>query len=277
MLRLRPFRQRQLPLTDRWFADADTQRWLGGPGWPGLILDLHKRPLGEYRGAVETGRYSWLAWDGDTAVGYVGCDTYDRCTTWDGSPDGRGVVKTLPVPTANLSYVVDPALRRQGYGTSIIAALMASSQITHVSLFVAGVEPANTGSISCLLKNGFQPLDPAPDWEGTVYYARERPAASAESFVLAVATLRVSVRAVFAAMFHGPDRSADCASVAASSSAETPAVSAAPIFWKISRACRSMSAASSVWPAARAARRAPITPHRQRRAWHPILRLRAHT
>ena len=27
---------------------------------------------------------------------------------------------------------------------------------------------------------------------------------------------------------------------------------------------------------ARAARRAPITPHRLRRAWHPILRLRAH-
>ena len=205
MLRLRPFRQRQLALTYRWFADADTRRWLGGPGWPSLILDLHKRPLGEYRGAVETGRYSWLAWDGDTAVGYVGCDTYDRCTTWDGSPDGRGVVKTLPVPTANLSYVVDPALRRQGYGTSIIAALMASSQMRHVSLFVAGVEPANTGSISCLLKNGFQPLDPAPDWEGTVYYARERPAASAEAFVLAVATLRISVRAVFAAMFHGPD------------------------------------------------------------------------
>ena len=99
MLRLRPFRQRQLPLTDRWFADADTRRWVGGAGWPGLILDLHKRPLGEYRGAVETGRYSWLAWDGDTAVGYVGCDTYDRCTTWDGSPGGGGVVKTLSVPT----------------------------------------------------------------------------------------------------------------------------------------------------------------------------------
>lgn len=97
MLRLRPFRQRQLALTDRWFADADTRRWLGGPGWPGLILDLHKRPLGEYRGAVETGRYSWLAWDGDTAVGYVGCDTYDRCTTWDGSPDGRGVVRPCDV------------------------------------------------------------------------------------------------------------------------------------------------------------------------------------
>jgi RimJ/RimL family protein N-acetyltransferase len=173
MLRLRPFRRRQLPLTDRWFADADTQRWLGGPGWPGLLLDLHERPLGEYRDAVETGRYNWLAWEGDTPVGYVGCDTYDRCTTWDGSPGGRGVVKTLPVPTANLSYVIDPALRRHGYGTSIVAALLASAQLTQVSLFVAGVEPANTGSISCLLKNGFQPLDLAPDWEGTIYYATE--------------------------------------------------------------------------------------------------------
>jgi RimJ/RimL family protein N-acetyltransferase len=178
MLCLRPFRRSQLPLTDRWFADADTRRWLGGPGWPGLILDLHERPLGEHRGAIETGRFSWLAWEGDTAVGYTGCDTYDRCTTWDGSPDGRGVVRTLPVPTANISYVVDPALRRQGYGTSVIAALVSCPQLAHVSLFVAGVEPANSGSISCLLKNGFQPLDPAPDWEGTVYYAKEKPPAT---------------------------------------------------------------------------------------------------
>ena len=129
--------------------------------------------MGEYRGAVETGRYSWLAWDGDTAVGYVGCDTYDRCTTWDGSPDGRGVVKAFPVPAANLSYVVDPPCDVRATARQL-AALMASSQKPHVSLFVAGVEPATTGSTSCLLKNGFQPLDPAPDWEGTVYYAGER-------------------------------------------------------------------------------------------------------
>jgi hypothetical protein len=56
-------------------------------------------------------------------VGYAGCDTYDRCTTWDGSPGGRGVVRTVPLPTANIDYVVDPALRRQGYGTSVIAPL----------------------------------------------------------------------------------------------------------------------------------------------------------
>jgi RimJ/RimL family protein N-acetyltransferase len=172
MLSLRPLRRCQLPLTERWFADADTQRWLGGPGWPGLVLDLQERPLEEYRGAAETGRYRWLAWEDDTAVGYAGCDTYDRCTTWDGSPGGRGVVKAVPVPTANISYVVDPALRRQGYGTSVIAALLAHPQLAHVSLFIAGVEPANTGSVACLLRNGFKPLDPTPDWEGMVYYAR---------------------------------------------------------------------------------------------------------
>ena len=46
-----------------------------GPGRPGLILDLQQRPLAEYRGDTEIGRYSWLAWEGDTAVGYTGCDT----------------------------------------------------------------------------------------------------------------------------------------------------------------------------------------------------------
>ena len=175
MLCLRPFLRAQLPLTERWFADPDTQRWLGGPGWPGLVLDLHERPLEEYRGAAETGRHSWLAWDGDVAVGYAGCDTYDRWTTWDGAPGGRGVVSTVPVPAANISYVVDPDLRRRGYGASVIAALLASPALAHVALFAAGVEPANTGSVRCLLRNGFQPLGPDPDWEGIVYYAKRRP------------------------------------------------------------------------------------------------------
>ena len=70
---------------------------------------------------------------------------------------------------------MDPALRRQGYGTSVIAALLTCPELAHVALFVAGVEPANIGSVSCLLKNRFQPLDPTPDWEGTVYYAKESP------------------------------------------------------------------------------------------------------
>jgi RimJ/RimL family protein N-acetyltransferase len=175
MLSLRPFRRDQLPLTRSWFADADTQRWLGGPRWPDLVLDLADRPPGEFRGAIETGRHAWLAWDGDTAAGYIGATTTDRWTTWDGSPGGRGVTGTITVPAANIGYVVDPALRCRGYGTAMVGALMTHPELARVSLFVAGVEPANTGSVRCLIGNGFQPLDPEPDWEGTVYYTRPRP------------------------------------------------------------------------------------------------------
>jgi hypothetical protein len=35
------------------------------------MLDLADRPLGEFRGAVETGRFRWLAWVDDVAVGYI--------------------------------------------------------------------------------------------------------------------------------------------------------------------------------------------------------------
>jgi hypothetical protein len=33
-LQLRPFEREHLPLVEPWFADAATQRWLGGPAWP---------------------------------------------------------------------------------------------------------------------------------------------------------------------------------------------------------------------------------------------------
>jgi len=68
-LRLRPFERRHLPLAEPWFTDPDTQRWLGGPRWPPQMLDLADRPLGEFRGAVETDGYRWLAWERDTAWG----------------------------------------------------------------------------------------------------------------------------------------------------------------------------------------------------------------
>ena len=169
-----PFERNHLPLVEPWFRDPDTQRWLGGPAWPAQMLDLAARPLGEFRGAIETGRYRWLAWDRDTAVGYIDCGTYDRWTTWEGGPGGRGVVDTIPIAAGSIGYVVDPGRRREGYCAAMIAAVMATPVLDHVELFVAGIEPANAGSNGCLLKSGFRPLDPRPDWEGIVYYARFR-------------------------------------------------------------------------------------------------------
>lgn len=174
-LRLRPFERHHLPLAEPWFTDPDTQRWLGGPCWPAQMLDLSDRPLGEFRGAVETGRYRWLAWERDTAVGYLDCGTFDRWTTWEGGTDGRGVIDTIPVPSAAIAYAVDPALRRRGYATAMITTMMTMPGLAHIALFTAGVEPANAASAGCLLKAGFRPLNPEPDWEGFIYYARFRP------------------------------------------------------------------------------------------------------
>jgi L-amino acid N-acyltransferase YncA len=69
---------------------------------------------------------------------------------------------------------VDPALRRRGYCAAMVGAVLAVPELQHVQLSAAGVESANAGSAGCLRKAGFELLNPEPDWEGVVYYARFR-------------------------------------------------------------------------------------------------------
>jgi len=139
-----------------------------------MALELADAPLGEFRGAQETGRYRFLAWDKGVPVGYVDCGTCDRWATWEGGPGGRGAVNIIDEPSGGIAYVTDPALRRRGYALEMILSLMRVPSLVHVSLFAAGIEPENTASAQCLLSAGFHPLDPVRDWEGIVYYARRR-------------------------------------------------------------------------------------------------------
>jgi RimJ/RimL family protein N-acetyltransferase len=169
-LRLQPFEAGQLHLVEPWFNDAETQRWLGGPQWPRQMLDLMTRPLGEYRGARETGRFRWLAWEHEEAVGYIDCGTYDRWTTWEGEEGGQGVIAVIAVPSASITYVVDPALRGRGHCTGMIEELMRQPELAQIRLFGAGVEPDNLPSVGCLVSAGFEPLGVEPDWQGMLYY-----------------------------------------------------------------------------------------------------------
>jgi RimJ/RimL family protein N-acetyltransferase len=173
-LQLRPFEASELHVVEPWFNDAETQRWLGGSGWPRQMLDLMTHPLGEYRGARETGRYRWLAWEHATAVGYIDCGTYDCWTTWEGGESGRGVISVIPVPSASITYVVDPSLRVRGHCTHMIVELLRQPELAEIGLFAAGVEPDNFASIGCLASAGFEPLDAEPDWEGIVYYLKRK-------------------------------------------------------------------------------------------------------
>src|SRR5262245_43796697 len=153
-------RRRHRPLVPRrgpGSHDAAARRWLGGPDWPRQMLEHAGDPLGEFRGAIETGRYRWIAYDDGRAVGFIDCATYDRWATWEGGTGGRGVVSVIDVPSAGFAYVVDPALRHRGHCTAMIAAMPALPELAHIELFAAGVEPDNTGSVACLRKGGFRP------------------------------------------------------------------------------------------------------------------------
>lgn len=176
LVELRPFGYDELTIVEPWFSDPDTQRWLGGPGWPRQELELASRPPGEYRGARETGRYGFIGWCGDEPVGYIDCGTLDRWTTWEGGPSGRGVVESIEVPSCAIAYVVDPGRRRRGYGAAMLTALMARPELAQVELFGAGVEEGNVASMRCLEVVGFLRYRDEPDWEGYVYYVRRRPA-----------------------------------------------------------------------------------------------------
>jgi RimJ/RimL family protein N-acetyltransferase len=180
-LQLRPFEREHLPLVEPWFTDAGTQRWLGGPGWPRLMLDRADRPLGEFRGAAETGRYRWLAWEGARRWATSTAAPTIAGPPGEGGPGGRGVIGVIDLPAGSISYVADPVLRRRGYCAAMVTAVLAMPELAGIEMFAAGVAPANAGSVACLRKTGFRPLDPEPDWEGVVYYWRFRPPVTVEA------------------------------------------------------------------------------------------------
>lgn len=169
---LRAFIRPDLATVEAWFRDPDTQRWLGGPEWPATMLDRTDRVTGEeFRGAVQTGAYRYLAHSDSRAIGYVDCGTFDRCTVYGGEgPDGPIITDTLEIPTGSIAFVVDPALRRQGLGRAMITALTHQPEQDFVEVFEAGVEPENTASRGCLQAAGFRPRSTEPDIEGMLYY-----------------------------------------------------------------------------------------------------------
>ena len=173
---LRALTRADLATVEPWFRDPDTRRWLGGPEWPATMLDLAERVVGEeFRGALQTGAYHYLASSGPRAVGYVDCGTFDRCTTYGGEgPDGPIITDTLDVPSGSIAFVVAPVLRRRGLGRAMITALTHQPELRSVELFEAGVEPENRASRACLEAAGFHLHSPEPDFEGMLYYHARR-------------------------------------------------------------------------------------------------------
>lgn len=173
---LREFTREQLWIVAPWFADPETRRFLGGPEWPEEMLERGDRVVGEeFRGAVQTGAYRYLAHAGGRPVGYVDCGTFDRCTVYGGeSPRGPSITDSIEVATGSIAFVVDPDLRRRGLGRAMIGALLRQAELLSIILFEAGVEPDNVASLRCLGAAGFRLGSDQPDWEGMLYYRARR-------------------------------------------------------------------------------------------------------
>jgi GNAT superfamily N-acetyltransferase len=143
-IRLRPFARADLAIVEPWFRDADTRRYLGGPEWPASMLDYAACAVGmEFRGAIQTGAYRYLAQTAGGVVGYTDCGTFDRCTVYGGEGnDGPIITESIGVATGSIAFVIDPQLRRRGLGRAMVAALLQRLELGFVELFEAGVEPA---------------------------------------------------------------------------------------------------------------------------------------
>jgi len=166
-----------LPLVQPWFGHPEVRRRLGGPEWPERELDLMAvKPGGEYRGRRVLRCQSWVGLDSaGEPVGKIGGDVYDRWTGWDGSrPDHPVVTATRPGPAMGLTYLVDPARWRTGYGTAMLRAVIDHGDVVDVRLFAAGIDADNEASRRCVAAAGFVLDDPEPDWQDTVYYLLHR-------------------------------------------------------------------------------------------------------
>jgi len=174
---LRPFVPKQLAAVRAWFEHPEVRHRLGGPEWPERALSLQQRAHDdeEFRGQRVLRSHTWLAWDGDTPVGFLGGDVYDRWTTWDGSDPDHAVVHHVEEgPAMGSAYVVDPARWRQGYGTAILRAWMTPRETADVRLFALGVDGDNVASARCAEAAGFAASSEEPDWEDTVYFLLRR-------------------------------------------------------------------------------------------------------
>ncbi len=164
-------------MVEPWFRDPDTRRFLGGSDWPRRMLELGEGVVGqEFRGAIQTGAYRYLAHADGGPVGYVDCGTFNRCTVYAGQgPDGPIITESIEAATGSIAFAIEPNFRTRGLGRAMIRALIRRPELGFVELFEAGVEPGNVASQRCLEAAGFALRSEQPDFEGMLYYRAWRP------------------------------------------------------------------------------------------------------
>jgi RimJ/RimL family protein N-acetyltransferase len=133
-----PFDEHAYQIYASWFADAELARRISLPSKEWLALVTCK-----------PSSRAWLIYEGSLPVGEIQMDIE---------------------PKANIAYVVNPALRGQGYGKGILRAFLAREDVKGFPQIEAFVEPDNVASIHVLLAVGFVQLREVPDEDGCLKF-----------------------------------------------------------------------------------------------------------
>ncbi len=138
-LTFRPLDTGGYRLYTTWFHDPELARRIAPP-----------TPQWLHYVTTTPGVYAWLIYHAAAAVGQMQLDT---------TPEGTG----------SIGLMVNPSLRRQGYGTAMLRATLTRPETAGLQQINATVEPDNMASRFCLAAAGFVLLRDSPD-DGFLHY-----------------------------------------------------------------------------------------------------------
>lgn len=129
-----------------WSADEEINRWLGDPTqeWLDYVL-------------TTTQSFTWMIYENDTPVAHLQVDRLED-----------------DFSQAQVTLMIAPQLRRQGYGRHVLTSMLEQPELIHVTRFYAFIKPANIASVELFRHVGYQPVSPEPSDNGYVEYEFQR-------------------------------------------------------------------------------------------------------
>ena len=140
------FQAEDYALYEAWSEEDEINHWLGSATteWRDYILATQES-------------FVWMIYDGDNPVANLEVDLLED----DASQ-------------AQVSYMVAPGFRRQGYGRQVLTCVLEQPELQGVRRFYAFVKPANVASVGLLTALGYTLVSPEPSEQGYVEYAYVR-------------------------------------------------------------------------------------------------------
>jgi RimJ/RimL family protein N-acetyltransferase len=136
------FKREHYDLYATWSKDEEVNRWLG---------DADEEWLEHVLTTVYS--FTWMIYEQDIPVANLQVD----------------FMEDEPLE-AQVTIMIAPQLRRQGYGQRVLTAMLRQAELRRVTRFYAFVKPENTASVELLKKMGYELVSPEPSNSGYVEY-----------------------------------------------------------------------------------------------------------